>query len=294
MSISMMFLAVLSAVAAQPGGSLPTSVTLKDCVVSLEEEADVSTQEPGVLLKLPVQEGQQVKKGDLLAVVDDLLALRDQDVAKFKLDVAQEQAKSTINVDYAKAAAAVAEAVCQGDADANNKVTNAVPRALVNQHLLEHRAAVLSIEKARMEFRIAGLQAKVSDAELAQATEKVEHRSIKSPLTGQVQKINRHVGEWVQPGEALLHLVQVNQLRVQGTLKISEFAPEEVMGRPVTISVVFARGRNESFTGEIVFVDPMVEADGQYLIRALIKNREENSQWLLRPGMDAEMTIQLK
>ena len=204
-------------------------------------------------------------------------------MAKFKLDVAQEQAKSTINVDYAKAAAAVAEAVCQGDADANNKVPNAVPRALVNQHLLEHRAAVLSIEKAQMEFRIAGLQAKVSDAELAQATEKVEHRSIKSPLTGQVQKINRHVGEWVQPGKALLHLVQVNQLRVQGTLKISEFA-EEVMGRPVTISVVFARGRNESFTGEIVFVDPMVEADGQYLIRALIRTAKKTASGCSAPA----------
>ena len=48
-------------------------------------------------------------------------------------------------------------------------------------------------------------------------------------MTGQIQKINRHVGEWVQAGETVLHLVQVNQLRVQGTLKISEFAPEEVM-----------------------------------------------------------------
>ena len=57
---------------------------------------------------------------------------------------------------------------------------------------------------------------------------------------------------------------------------------------------MFARGRNETFKGDIVFVDPMVEADGQYLVRALIKNREENGQWLLRPGMDAEMTIQLK
>ena len=97
-------------------------------------------------------------------------------MAKFKLDVAQEQAKSTINVDYAKAAAKVAEAVYLGDVDANNKVANAVPQAVVRQHLLEHRAAVLSIEKAEMEFRIAGLQAKVSEAELAQATEKVEHR----------------------------------------------------------------------------------------------------------------------
>ncbi len=294
MSISMMFLSVLCAATAQPGGGLPSSVTLKDCVVSLEEEAEVPAQEPGVLLKLPVKEGQQVKKGELLATIDDLLALRDQDVANYKLGVAKEQAASDINVQYMTAAAAVAEAVYFGDVDANNKVANAVPQAVVRQHLLEHRAAVLSIDKSKMELRIAGLQAKVSEAELAQATEKVERRRIKSPLAGQVQKIYQHVGEWVQAGEPVLHVVQVNQLRVQGTLKISEFAPEEVMGRPVTIKVVFARGRTEIFKGDIVFVDPIVEQDGDYLVRALIKNREENGQWLLRPGMDAEMTIQLK
>ncbi len=294
MSISAMLFGLLCVVAAQPGGTLPSSVTLKDCVVSLEEEAEVSAQEPGMLLKLPVKEGQQVKKGEWLATIDDLLALRDQDVAKYKLDVAEEQARSKINVEYTTAAAKVAEAVYLGDVDANNKVPNAVPKAVVRQHLLEQRAADLSIEKAEMELRIAGLQAKVSEAELAQATEKVEHRRIKSPLSGQIQKINRRVGEWLQAGEPVMHVVQVSQLRVQGTLKISELAPEEVMGRPVTVSVVFARGRVESFKGDIVFVDPMVEADGQYLVRALIKNREENGQWLLRPGMDAEMTIQLK
>jgi multidrug efflux system membrane fusion protein len=145
-----------------------------------------------------------------------------------------------------------------------------------------------------MELRIAGMQSKVSEAELAEATEKVEHRRIKSPLAGQVQKIYRHVGEWVQAGEPVVHVVQAGSLRVQGTLNISEYAPEEVMGRPVTVKVVFARGRTESFNGNIVFVDPMVELGGNFLVRALIKNREQNGQWLLRPGMEAEMTIQLK
>jgi multidrug resistance efflux pump len=169
-----------------------------------------------------------------------------------------------------------------------------VPQATVQQHLLEQRAAVLSIEKSKVELRIAGLQAKVSEAELAAATEKVERRRIKSPLDGQVQKLNRHVGEWVQAGEPVLRVVQVNRLRTEGFLNISEFAPEEISGRPVTVQVVFARGRTETFNGKIVFVDPMVEAGGQYLVRAVIQNREENGQWLLRPGMNAEMTIQLK
>ena len=269
-------------------------MTIKDCQVDLDEKAEVPAQEAGVLLQLPVKEGQYVKKDEMLATIDNLLALKDQDVAKYKLNVAEEQAASKINVEYTTAAAAVAEAVYLRDVDANNKMQGSVPQALVQQHLLEHRSATLSIKKSEMELRIAGLQAKVSEAELAQAAEKVERRLIKSPLSGQVQKIYQHVGEWVQAGEPVVHVVQVGSLRVQGTLNISEYAPEEVMGRPVTVKVVFARGRTETFNGDVVFVDPMVELGGNYLVRALIKNREENGQWLLRPGMEAEMTIQLK
>jgi len=294
MSISVIIFSLLCAVTAQPSGGLPSSVTIKDCLVDLDEKAEVPAQEPGVLLKLPVKEGQFVKKSELLAEIDDLLALRDQDVANYKLGVAKEQAGSDINVQYANAAERVADAVYKRDVDANSKVQGSVPMALVQQHLLEHRAAELTIKKSELEFRIAGLQAKVSEAELGAATEKVERHRIKSPLAGQVQKIYRHVGEWVQAGEPVLHVVQVNRLRVQGNLKISDYATKEVMDRPVTVKVVFARGRTETFNGKIVFVDPVVEAEGDYVVRALVNNREENGQWLLRPGMDAEMTIQLK
>ena len=284
MSCSAIFFALLCAVSAQPSGSMPSSVTLNNCLVTLDNEAEVSAQEAGQLLKVPVEEGQQVKKGELLAQVDDLLPLREQDVASYKLGVAQEQAHSDINVRYANAAAKVAEAVYLRDVDSNNKVQGSVPLALVQQHMLEHRAAVLSIEKSQLELRIADLQSKVSEAELAAATEKVNRRRIKSPLDGQVQKINRHEGEWVQAGEPVMHVVQVNSLFVEGFLNIAEFAPEEVNGRPVTVKVVFARGRTETFKGNIVFVDPMVEAGGQYKVRARVDNREELNQWLLRPA----------
>lgn len=294
MSISAIFFALLCAVSAQPSGSMPSSVTLSNCLVTLDKEAEVAAQEAGVLLKLPVEEGQQVKKGELLAQVDDNLPLREQDVANYKLGVAQEQARNDINVRYANAAAKVAEAVYLRDVDSNNNVPRSVPLALVQQHMLEQRAADLSIEKSKLELRIADLQSKVSEAELAAATEKVDRRRIKSPLDGQVQKINRHVGEWVQAGEPVLRVVQVNRLFVEGFLNIAEFAPEEVNGRPVTVKVVFARGRTETFNGTIVFVDPMVESGGQYKVRARVGNREELNQWLLRPGMEADMIIQLK
>ena len=65
-----------------------------------------------------------------------------------------------------------------------------------------------------------------------------------SPIEGQVRKIYRHVGEWVQQSDPVVHVVRVNLLRVEGFLNISGFAPEEIAGKPVTVKVVFARGRS--------------------------------------------------
>jgi multidrug resistance efflux pump len=294
MTITAIFLCLLCAVSAEPGSELPSSVTISDCLVALDEEAEVAAQEPGVLTELPVNEGDLVKTNQLLAKIDDNLQQMEVRVATFKLGVAKEQAKSDINVRYSKASEKVAEAVYLRDVDANNKVAGSVAQAFVQQHLLEQRAAALSIEKSEMELRIAGLQSKVSEAELDAAAEKVERHHVKSPLDGQVQKINRHLGEWVQAGDPVIRVVRVNRLRVEGFLNSSKFAPWEISGRPVTIKVVFARGRVETFKGKIVFVDPMVQAGGQYLVRAVVDNREELGQWLLRAGMNAEITIQLK
>ena len=49
-----------------------------------------------------------------------------------------------------------------------------------------------------------------------------------------------------------------------------------------------------TFPGRIVFVSPIVEAGPQFLVRAEVVNRLEDGQWLLRPGLNAEMIIQLK
>ena len=46
--------------------------------------------------------------------------------------------------------------------------------------------------------------------------------------------------------------------------------------------------------GKIVFVSPLVQPGGEYLVWAEVENKQENGHWLLRPGLTATMTIQLK
>jgi len=288
-------LIVLSSVLVLTGADQSTnSVTISHCLVSLVEEAQVPAQEAGVLRSVEVREGQQVPNNGLLGRIDDQRAQMQHKVADFELKVAHERAANDIEVRYAKAAASVAEAEHQQSVDANEKMPGTVPRAELRRLLLTHRRSTLQIEQSELDKRVAALESLVRKAEKEAAGQNIALRQIRSPLEGVVVKVYRHSGEWVQPGDPVVHVVRIDRLRIEGFLNAADYSPSEVAGRSVTVRVNLAHGRTESFPGKVVYVSPLVEAGGEFRIWADVLNREQNGHWLLRPGLTAEMTIHLK
>lgn len=270
---------------------------VENCLVTLIEEAEVPAQVQGVLLDLKVQEGKQVAKDELLAQIDDTQVRAAENVARYELEAAEAEAGNDVNVRFAQAAADVAAAEYQQAIDANRKVPNTHPQAEVRRLLLEHRKYSLQIEQSQHELGIAKVTVKAKQAQLEAATADVERHKIKAPLDGIVVKRYRHVGEWVRPGDPVYRVVRADRLRVEAFLDATRISPDEVAGQPVAIAVkIPRRGKQseESFQGSIVFVSPLVEAGAQFLVHAEVVNRQENGIWLLRPGLTAEMTVQLK
>ncbi len=285
------FVAVLPALSLSAAAE---TITLPNCLLSLDAEVLMPAQEAGVLTKIPVREGQQVSKGDLLAQIDDTLPRLQQNVAINKLKAALREAEDDVSVRYSTAAAKVAEADYLQAMEANKKVQGVVPQAEVRRLLLKQREMELSIEKSQKERDVAGLQAKVNEAELAAAAANLERRRLVAPLDAVVIELSHHEGEWVQPGDPVMRLVRVDLLRVEGFLNVKNYRPSQIQGRPVEVVVSLARGKQETFPGKIVYVKPLIEAGGEFLIRAEVQNRQENGFWILSPGLKAEMTIQLK
>jgi len=282
--------------AAVSAAEAPPAITLDGCLVSLIEEAQVPAQQAGVLQEVAVEEGQQVKAGELLAKIDDIRAKMAFRVAGLEYEVAQEEAANDVHVRYATAAARVTEAEYLMNMEANRKVPGSVAQIEIQKLLLTHRRTVLEIEQARMNLRIAALKAKVSYAKVESAEENLQRHQITAPLDAEVVTLYRHAGEWVEPGDPVMHLVRMNRLRIEGFLDAAQTAPGEVAGQPVAVSVPLARGSVAKFTGKVVFVSPLVQAGGAYKVWAAVENQPEprTGLWLLRPGLSAKMTIQLK
>ena len=177
--------------------------------------------------------------------------------------------------------------------EANNVTRNAITLSEVRKLKLASTSADLQISQTEFEMQLAGITAQAKAAEVDAAQTGIERREIRAPLTGLVTEVLREKGEWVQPGDPVFRVARMDRLWVEGFVRASEYSPAEVSNRQVTVEVALERGRTERFPGKVVFVNPQVEGDDLYRVRAEVLNKEVEGQWLLRPGHLAEMTIHL-
>jgi len=276
--------------AEEPSGGDPV---LERCLVSLVEEAKVPAREPGVLIQLAVREGDVVKKGAVIAKIDDNQPQMERRKAVAEHEQAVAKAESDVDVRYSIAAELVAEAEHKKALESHAKVPGSVTEVERDRLMLSEKKGELQIEQAQLERRLAALAAQSKEVEVLAAENAIDRRLIKSPLDGVVVQLFPHEGEWMQPGDPLAHVVRADKLRVEGYVDAARLGPEEVSGRPVTVAVTLTGGRRETFTGKIVFTSPLVESGGDYRVFAEVENRQApgTQQWLLRPGQTASMTI---
>lgn len=261
-----------------------------DARILSQNDVRIAAGAEGELTKLPVREGTQVAKGDLLATIDDRQALAAVDVAQASLDAAQQRAKDDIEEQYAKAAAQVAYKDLEKSLAANVQAPNAITDIEIQKKKLEVKRADLQAEKAKKDRVIAGKEADVKAAELRAAKVNLERRTILAPFEGEVQELFMHQAEWVNAGDPVLRLVQFDKLYVDAYVSSKQYDPVDVADRPVTVRVTLAAGEQE-IAGKVVYVDQTVQPDGDYAVRAEVTNERRNGYWLIRPGLPARMTI---
>lgn len=276
----------------------PGQVKLNKCLVSLIDgrEREVPALVAGQLVALEVREGREVESGTVVGRIDDKQAQANREERMFDVEVSREQAENDVNVRFAQASLRVAEKELQQSSEANKRV----PGSVTQTELLR---LALNVEKTRLQIEVAQIEQKVAKhtmgskmARLKEIEGIIDRSEIKAPVSGEVVELVKQRGEWCEPGAIVLKMIQLDLLRVEGFVNAGQFAPADVSNRPVTVQVRLAGNVVEQFKGKIVFVDPRVQAGGEYRVYAEVENRRNraNSHWLLRPGTDAEMVIDVR
>lgn len=279
------------------GPATSSGVKVSQCVVTLIGDMRVPARHAGVLAELIPHEGEVVTQDELIAHIDDRDAKLRMSVAQFEYESAQQQAENKIRVEAAEASERVALVNWEKSVAINEKSPRSISDAEIRKLDLEHTHAALQIKLAELEHQVAISTSAAKESQFNLAEKEYKECIVLAPWDGVVVERYRREGEWLQQGEPILRMVQMDKVRVEGFLKIEDFSPLEVDGAEVVVEFQLTRGRIERRRSKIAYVSPQVEA-GEFRVWAYVDNTLETNtrgkkQWLLRPGMIADMTIVL-
>jgi macrolide-specific efflux system membrane fusion protein len=290
MNLHHTFAFIIAVSALSFGGAAPAAepLVVESVVLRLLAEAEVPAQEGGVITSVAVNEGARVKQGELLAQVDDEVARLAAAAAHAQFEIAQAKAANEVRLQFARKALQVSEAELRRSTESVERFPRSVSESQLDVERLTVEKHRLEVEQALHEQRVAVLELKSKDQERSAARAQVTRRRIVAPLEGVVVQVLVRSGEWIEPGEQAVRIVNIDRLKAEGFLPASQ-ASADLVGRPVELRQIAGEGApTQSFSGAVVFVSPEVDPiTGQVRIWAEIDNRAGS----LRPGQPVSMVI---
>lgn len=274
--------------------TLSNSLSAKDAngVITLIDVVNVPAERAGVLVDFTAKEGSIVAKDQSLAKIDDSRAVMENRIARLEWEIQQQTANNTARIRAAESQAKVSAAEYDEAVSINDRVAQAIPLLRVRRLKLSAEHANLEAEVAQIESHIDHLQQNLKGAQLEASQLEVERCELKAPLDGVVVERYKHAGEWVSPGESVLQIVRLDQLRIEWLLKVADIPPHQVAGRELIATVQLSGDDSREVKGVVSFVSPLVEATGEYRVWCDVENiKDEQGNWLLRAGLEAKVRL---
>jgi len=236
--------------------NLPERLTVNGKVdVPPQHVASVSVPLGGFVRSLPVNAGMLVKKGQVLAVLEDMAYLQLQEdylVSKASLVFAEQeyQRQKALNVSKASSDKGLEKAE------------------------LEYKTLQVTVQVLEQKLRLLGIAAdKLSESTLSARV------SLYAPFSGFVAAVHVHSGQFVNPADVLLELIDPSQLLVNLTLFEKDFGN-------VYLNQAFSVTTNEApevrYTGTVRFISGAVSDQGTVQVQGQLDLTGPTS---LRPGM---------
>lgn len=235
-------------------------------IVETIRGASVRSQVTGVVQKIAIQEGQDVKQGDLLLEIDSRPfrnALRSAEADSEKIRVQLEYARGQV---------------------ARYKTLSSDSMVSKEQY-----------QKIQDDARALEAQSMVSESSVASAKLQLEYSSIRAPLAGRSGNINVREGDLVRANEAGIALLTINQL---SPINVTFGVPQQYLAEinryraqaKLAVRVVPPGLTEQPELGELTFIDNTVDTStGTIKLKATFTN-EQHRLW---PGQFGTVSITL-
>ncbi len=272
----------------------------------------VGSETDGVVVEFVVNEGDSVKKGQILAKQRPRLTEIALLSARAELELRQQELKELENgsrpEEIARARASVGQVATELDfrkwklqrSEELYKSNTISEDELRNARLAAKRAEEkYAAEMATLELVEAGprkeriaqanARVRVQEAEVARLEDLLERHMIRAPFDGYVVAEHTEVGQWLDKGDPVAEIVALDFVDV--TIPVLE---DYVSNLTVGMSVVVSVGavREEKLIGKLALIVPAADVRARtFPVKVRIKNRPSGGTLLLKAGMFARATI---
>jgi membrane fusion protein (multidrug efflux system) len=234
------------------------------------ESSDVASEVSGRIVATPVDIGARVERGDVL------VRLQGVD-ARLRLDEAEAAVRrAQANVSLAESQNTLAQSTAERYT--NLLATGDVSRTVADQARTQAETQQQTVATAHASLAEA-------QAQLALAQKALGDVVVTAPFPGFITTRHVAVGEYVQPMNPIVTLVEIDPIRLQLTIPGVQ-AGRVAVGQAVTATVDAFPGR--TFTGTLTAVSPAIDPQSRsFTVEARVRNPDA----LLKPGMFAVATI---
>ncbi len=284
-------------------------------------ESLVSFKVPGRIVELPVEEGQQVKQGDLLARIAAEDLRQHVRVDEANLDVRNKSLDLTLAGTRVQEIRAAQQAVIDAEADLEQKKLDFdraqtlfakdemtmqerdLAATALKRATAAHEAAVQRYNEAqegsrKEEIAVARANQKAAGENLGSSLVTLTYSLLKAPFTGVITVRQAELGEVVASGSPVVTLADLDHLWLRAYVAETDLGRIH-WGQSVTVTTDTYPGRK--YNGRISFIS----SDAEFTPKSVQTTQErvtlvyrikidlDNPNHELKPGMPADAQIDL-
>lgn len=258
-------------------------------------EVVVSAETSGQLLWFKADEGQHIATGELVGVIDTVqLALQQRQLA------AQRSGGTSrvVEVGQQLDALRVQQEIAHRTYERTQRLFSeqAATAQQLDQAERDYKVLTEQIQGAEAQRRSAGEDVKSTDARLAQLGQQLSKSHITSPVGGTVLARYTDRGEFVQPGQPLYKVANLDSMILRAYVTETQLARVK-LGAPATVSIDTGDKTRRTLGGTVSWVSPEAEftptpiqtRDERKDLVYAVKLRVPNPGGVVKIGMPADV-----
>ncbi len=224
-------------------------------------EVIVSAKATGEIISLNVEEGQNVKRNEMLGLIDTLqLSLHDRQLA------ANQSAVDSKRLDANRQVASIRQQIINlqkekkrfSDLLAANAATQKQVDDIGYQIEVLQRQLAATQEQIGSNNQSAGNQSMGIKAQRAQTEDQIRKAHITSPITGTVLTKYAEQGEYATPGRALFKVGDISRMRLRAYITAPQLTTLKV-GQKVKVFADMGETESKAYEGTVEWISDKAE-----------------------------------